>query len=256
MGFETLSAAAGNPLENVVEKPAEAVENPSGGTEKQADSFDPDKRIEPGEQNIAPENNAPDYDPDRRIVPDEEKTSPEADTSDLEPEENAPDDTAAPDKVYNDDNGNPYRVNGELVPDNEFTKDGYTYKTDSQGRPVSAEGKLQLKDQGAEKTPLKETMDDIGKGDERSGDDRGHLIADMFKGSGGLENLVPMDAHLNRGEYKSMENTLAKAVKNGDSVYFKVEPVYQGDSHRPSSFKATYTINGEKTVKVFQNGVK
>ena len=255
MGFETLSAAAGNSLENVAGKPAEAVDNSAGGTEKQADSFDPDKRIEPGEQNIAPENNATDYDPDKRIDTGEDNTSPEANTSGLEPEEDNPDDNASPDKIYNDDNGEPYRINGELVPDNEFTKDGYTYKIDSQGRPVSAEGKLQLKDHTGRRE-IEEKMEEIGKGDERPGDNRSHLVGDQFNRPGRLENLVPMAVSLNKGEYKAMENTLAKAVKNGDSVYFKVEPVYQGDSHRPSSFRATYTINGEKTVKVFQNGGK
>ena len=49
----------------------------------------------------------------------------------------------------------------------------------------------------------------VDKGDMRKTDDRGHLIADRFNGSGGIENLVPMDSDLNQhGDYMKMENTL------------------------------------------------
>ena len=63
-----------------------------------------------------------------------------------------------------------------------------------------------------------------------------------------------MDSNLNKVDYNRMEDKLASAVKAGDDVYLKVEPKYTGDSRRPSSFKATYTINGEKTVEIFKNG--
>ncbi|MBQ8944293.1 MAG: DNA/RNA non-specific endonuclease [Clostridia bacterium] len=197
-----------------------------------SDTFDPDKRIDATEKNETPENNSQEYDPDKRIDADE---------------------TSSPDKVYNDDNGEPYRINDDLVPNNEFTKNDYKYTTDSEGRVTSAEGKLQVKDH-PDRKDMPDNMEKVGKGDQKENDQRGHLIGDQFNGSGELENLVPMDANLNQGDYKKMETTLADAVKDGKDVYLKVEPIYNDNSNRPSSFRVSYTIDGEKTVVNFLNG--
>lgn len=154
-------------------------------------------------------------------------------------------------REYHDDNGNLFRVGDELVPNNEYTINGYKYETDSNGRIISAEGKLQVKDhEGCREMDPRHTVD---KGNYKETDDRGHLIADMFNGSGGLENVVPMDANLNRGDYVKLEKSLAEAVKDGADVRLKVEPKYEGDSARPSEFKVSYTIDGDKEVVVFRN---
>ena len=87
----------------------------------------------------------------------------------------------------------------------------------------------------------------------RDTDDRGHLIGHQFGGSDRLENLVPMDAKLNQGDFVKLESTLADAVKDGADVRMKVEPVYEGDSTRPSEFRVTYSIDGDKDVVVFKN---
>ena len=50
-----------------------------------------------------------------------------------------------------------------------------------------------------------------------------------------------------------MENTLAEAVKDNAKVYLKVEPVYESDEKRPSEFRITYSIDGDKTAIVFRN---
>lgn len=164
---------------------------------------------------------------------------------------NNPDSEEQDKREYRDDNGNLYRVGDELIPDNEYTINGYRYETDSNGRIVSAEGKLQVKDhEGRRDMDPRHTVD---KGNYKETDDRGHLIADMFNGSGGLENVVPMDANLNRGDYVKLEKSLAEAVKDGADVRLKVEPKYEGDSARPSEFKVSYTIDGEKDVVVFRN---
>ena len=94
----------------------------------------------------------------------------------------------------------------------------------------------------------------IGGQEYRAEDDRGHMIAYRFGGSGRLENLVPMDEKLNRVDFKKLENTLADAVKDGAEVKLKVEPVYEGDSKRPSEFRVSYSIDGDKDVVVFKNG--
>ena len=155
-------------------------------------------------------------------------------------------------REYRDDNGAKYREDDRLVPNIEFERNGYKYKTDAEGRVISAEGELQVKNHdGRSEMDSRASVD---KGDMRNTDDRGHLIADRFNGSGGIENLVPMDSELNQhGDYKKMENTLADAMKDGVKVELKVEPVYEGDSTRPSEFRVTYSMDGEKEVAVFKN---
>ena len=63
-----------------------------------------------------------------------------------------------------------------------------------------------------------------------------------------------MDAKLNRGDFAKLENTLADAVKNGADVRMKVEPVYEGDSMRPTEFRVSCSVDGEKDAVIFKNG--
>lgn len=154
---------------------------------------------------------------------------------------------------YYDDNGDLYRVGNELLPNSQYEINGYTYKTDELGRITSAEGKLHIKERDG-RLPIKDSIENIGKGDQKEGDDRGHLIGDQFDGSNGLENMVPQDASINRNDFKNFENELAKEVKDGKEVYVKVEPIYDGDSRRPTAIVVTYSIDGEESVRVFPNG--
>ena len=94
---------------------------------------------------------------------------------------------------------------------------------------------------------------DIGKGYEKSTDDRGHAIADRFDGANDLENLVPQDAGLNRNEFKNFESKLAQELEAGKQVYLKLEMHYPGDSFRPDAITAETTIDGRQEVKVFLN---
>lgn len=154
-------------------------------------------------------------------------------------------------KEYFDDNGEKYREGDTLLPNKQFEVKGYKYETDDKGRVVSAEGKLRMKD-----PEYARDMEDVRKIDSqeyKTSDDRGHLIGHQFGGSDKLENLVPMDAKLNQGDFVRLENTLADAVKDGADVKLKVEPVYEKDSTRPSEFKVSYTIDGDREVTVFKN---
>ncbi len=154
-------------------------------------------------------------------------------------------------KEYFDDNGEKYREGDTLLPNKQFEVRGYKYETDDKGRIVSAEGKLRMRD-----PDYVRDMEDVRKidGQEyKNSDDRGHLIGHQFGGSDKLENLVPMDAKLNQGDFVKLENTLADAVKDGADVKLKVEPVYEKDSTRPSEFKVSYTIDGDREVTVFKN---
>lgn len=153
-----------------------------------------------------------------------------------------------------DDNGNPYKTNEGLLPSNTYEINGYTYCTDELGRIISVKGDLHLTER-ENRMPLNENMDKIGQGDERESDHRGHLIGDQFDGSNKLENLVPMDAKLNQGGFKNFEKELADALKDGKKVYIEIDVYYDDDSHRPSHFVASYSLDGEEqTPKIFENG--
>lgn len=152
---------------------------------------------------------------------------------------------------YFDDNGKLYRRGDNLEPNSTFEVRGYTYKTDEYGRTISAEGKLRLKDPEFQKNM--DPMDAVGKGDQKEDDDRGHLIAYQFDGSGGIENLSPMSSELNRKDYAGLERKLSAALKDGADVTLKVEPQFEGDSNRPTEYRVSYCIDEDRTVVVFRN---
>lgn len=155
-------------------------------------------------------------------------------------------------KQYSDDNGNLYRVENNLCPNNMYEINGYIYETDDKGRIVSVEGKLYLKDR-EERLPIKDSIETIGKGDQKEGDDRGHLIGDQFNGSNGLENMIPQDSDINRKDYRNFENELAKEVKDGKEVYVKIEVTYSEDSRRPEALSVSYSIDGKENIRIFPN---
>jgi hypothetical protein len=155
-------------------------------------------------------------------------------------------------KEYTDDDGKLYRIDNELLPNNEYKSNEYEYKTDECGRIASVEGKLRLRDDDSNRSM--ESYNNLKNQDYKEGDERGHLIGRLFGGSDKLENLVPMSKELNHGDYAKLERTLASAVGDGVDVRLKVEPKYEGDSNRPTEFRITYSIDGDKEVVVFKNG--
>ena len=54
-----------------------------------------------------------------------------------------------------------------------------------------------------------------------------------------------MNANLNRGEWKQLENRWVKTLPEAKTVYVKIEPLYEGTSLRPESFYITSSIDGE-----------
>ena len=190
----------------------------------------------------------------KNIKPEKEMTSKEVDDfwdSEFEKAANEANNDAGV-KEYLDDNGEKYREGDHLLPNIKFEVRGYQYETDDQGRVISAGGKLQATDH-PDRKPITESREAVGKGEMRSTDDRGHLIGDRFNGSGGIENLVPMDSHLNRGDYNKLEGMLADEVNKGADVRLKVEPIYEKNSARPAEFKVSYSIDGDRDVIVFKN---
>lgn len=151
-----------------------------------------------------------------------------------------------------DDNGKEYKdqTDNKLVPNNEYTVNGYSYETDDKGRIVHADGELKRDDDVNRN--LKEQREAGGE-DRREGDDGGHLFARIFGGSEGIENLVPMRRIINRGDYKKMESEIAKALDEGKKVEIKIDIKYKDDSARPDKINVEYYIDGKKTEVSFEN---
>lgn len=155
------------------------------------------------------------------------------------------------DTYETDDEGKIYKKNGELLPDNEYTANGSIYRTDGKGRIVEVDSKPEYTKEGSR--DLKEQRE-AGGGDRQEGDDGGHLLARMFGGSEGDENLVPMRRTINRGDYKKMELEIAEANKEGKDVKIHIDIEYDDkDSKRPSKIIAEYEIDGKRTVVYFDN---
>lgn len=150
-----------------------------------------------------------------------------------------------------DDNGKLFREADHLLPNNRYEINGYSYTTDEKSRITSAEGKLRIRDDGFARN-MEDVRDFEGQ-EYQEGDERAHLIGHQFGGSDRLENLVPMDAKLNHGDFYNLERKLADAVKDGADVRLKVEPVYESDSNRPTEFKVSYSIDGDRETTVFRN---
>ena len=155
--------------------------------------------------------------------------------------------------VMTDAAGTIFQVNGELLPNITYRLGQATYQTDSLGRIVKvAFEDLALKNRSG-RLPILNTLQEIGRGFQKVGDDRGHLIADQFDGNNSLANIVAMNGDLNKGAYKAMEELWAEAIRNGQHVSGTIELVYSGSSFRPSTFEVAYSIGSELFTQLFSN---
>ena len=149
-----------------------------------------------------------------------------------------------------DDNGQTYKKNGKLLPNVEYTVNGNTYKTDAHGRIISCDANPKYTEEGPRDNKKQR---EAGGEERREKDDGGHIVARILGGAEGSENLVPMRSTINKGDYKKMENEIAKALQEGKEVAVNIELEYDGDSQRPSKIKVTYTIDGKTTIVEFDN---
>lgn len=149
--------------------------------------------------------------------------------------------------------GKIYRIGDDLVPNSTYKINGYVYQTDGLGRIISVSfEKLTMKPDGQIRKALGVTIDDIGRGFQQIGDQRGHIIGDRFNGTGGIENLVPMSSKLNQSEYLAVENLWAESLKEGKVVQGTIQLLYDGSSFRPSRMDISYIIDGiSDFVKLF-----
>ena len=140
------------------------------------------------------------------------------------------------------DNGDIYKMNGDLMPNTTYEKNGITYTTDENGRISTWSGEPKYEPENERDT---NAQTESGGEDREAGDDGGHLVARILGGSAGNENIVPMRDTVNRGDYKKSENEIAEAKKQGKDAPDSGKVVYEGDSTRPSKIERTYTIDGE-----------
>lgn len=153
-----------------------------------------------------------------------------------------------------DDNGERYmdydKENGKwtLKENTAYEVNGYKYETDDNGRIEHVEGNLYMKD--GDRASLNADVEDM-----EEGDDRGHIVADRFNGSNKIDNLVAQSSEVNRGEYKALENELAKAVDEGHDVHVEYEIYYdeESESKRPEEITVKYTIDGVTKTRIFEN---
>ncbi|MDV8157998.1 DNA/RNA non-specific endonuclease [Acinetobacter bereziniae] len=120
---------------------------------------------------------------------------------------------------------------------------GYTYRTDANGRVSNVDANLKL--EANDRNKYQQTNSDKNAG--RLPDDHGgHLIASMFKGPGEGINIVPMDKTFNgsSGAWYKLETDWKKALERNQSVKVNIQPVYSGNSKRPDSFIINHSING------------
>jgi DNA/RNA non-specific endonuclease len=147
-------------------------------------------------------------------------------------------------------------VRGGHEPNAHYTANGYHYETDAQRRITHVEGELCLEPD----TPHnKYTQGEAGKPDRLQTDAGGHLIARMFGGAPGFENLVAMDKHFNGGggDWGKLQKTWQRALDpaqagGAKSVAVDIRPEYgAGNSLRPEAFRVSYRIGNADPVEVF-----
>lgn len=138
---------------------------------------------------------------------------------------------------------------GKLKPNTKYTENGYLSVSDEMGRLKKISGELQL-NPATRDLAAQNTARSMGL----ATDDAGHMIGARFNGPSGLPNLVPQDAHLNRGAWKKMENQFEKHLREGSKVTVDVRPNYTGSNLRPDSFSVRYRVDDGRTyTKYFEN---
>ncbi len=134
-----------------------------------------------------------------------------------------------------------------LKPNESYEANGYRYETDRFGRITLCEGTLRLEE--GKRNTMHQT---VAGGEYRlETDEGGHLIARRFGGSEKIDNLLPMDAHVNRVEYAGLEKEWADELERGGRVEVRVRCVYESDSGRPDAFLIKYKVTDAEGFERF-----
>lgn len=157
-------------------------------------------------------------------------------------------------KYRTDDNGDIYMryndqdKNWELMPDTKYKSNGYYYETNEEASITRAGGTIRENTEG--RKPLNAELSGM-----QDGDDRGHIIGDQYDGSNKIDNLFPQASTINRGTYKTFENTIAKMRDEGHDIQEVIDLVYSSDAKRPDRVDVRMNIDGYYMDETFDNGV-
>jgi len=136
----------------------------------------------------------------------------------------------------------------ELKPDSIYEKNGYEYRTNQEGRVNFVYGELDFKEGG--RTHHQTEVGKLGL----ETDEGGHLIGQRFNGPTDGFNMVPQDANLNKGAWKSMEDEWASSLKEGHKVTVAIEPINDKGNVRPLAFDVVWQIDkGLPHYRNFEN---
>lgn len=159
------------------------------------------------------------------------------------------------DKSFYDDEGKEYKNSQGLVPNSTFKINNYMFTTDSLGRPATASGKLRLATEKKNRN-WDSSLNEMGQGYEKPDDDRGHVIGHRFVGPDSIVNAFPQEREINQGEYKKFEDFLAFELESGKEIFISISTIYSGESRRPIGVAFSYTINGVRKMRFFDNEIK
>ncbi|WP_088184156.1 LysM peptidoglycan-binding domain-containing protein [Sphingobium sp. Z007] len=133
------------------------------------------------------------------------------------------------------------------------SKNGYDFHIDIIARTRRTYGQLSL---AVSPERSRHNQAQAGKPDRRGNDDGGHFIAARFNGPRDRFNHFAQNANFNRGSYRVMEDSWAKALLAGHKVFVDIEPLYEGTSQRPYQLNVIWEIDGKKFRKKFPNEAK
>jgi hypothetical protein len=137
----------------------------------------------------------------------------------------------------------------ELRPNADYVVNGYTYRTDAQGRVTGVEGDLDLS--VADRNGYQQRVS--GREDRLPDDQGGHLIASIFNGPGDRLNLVPMNGNFNMGAWRDMERSFETALQEGKAVDVRIDVIYSANGARPDGFVVNSTVDGVARTDTFFN---
>jgi hypothetical protein len=114
--------------------------------------------------------------------------------------------------------------------------------TNHQGQTIEVDATLREFYTNAERSYEEVKMQGEVGSNGRTGDEGGHIIGHRFiLEEGGLDNLFPQDANLNRGAYKTLENELADWIRAGGDVHVNVK-LENYQNGRPTEIDISYQV--------------
>lgn len=120
----------------------------------------------------------------------------------------------------------------------------YVYQTDHLGRIIKAHAR-----------PLQRPAKKLPRGShnrrpagKQKGDHAGHLFADIFGGSGRLDNIVAQLDKVNLSKMKKIENDWDRRLEAGEVFDVDIDILYDKDGLRPIGFEITEIVNGKTGI--------